>query len=451
MNTQSPLSSNKTDFKILSLKFNQDQGCFAIGHENGFLVFNSNPIDLRVKRMFNGSSSSNSGGSNSGTGIGLVTMLHRTNYLALVGGGKNPKFPNNKLVIWDDLKRKNSLSLEFMSSIVNVLLSRIRIVVVLKNQVLVYGFSSPPKKFTTYETIDNEYGLADLSVTSSSLSSSSSSLSSLSSSINEANSFIPSTNGTPSNVNDNKTPASSSKDKVRYQTLAFPGRSVGQLQIVDVSPSGQEKNLISIIKAHKSKIRCFCLNRSGSMVASASETGTLIRIHSTHSTALLYEFRRGLDRAIIASMKFSPDDSRLAVLSDKNTLHIYNLVLVPDSSDTLSEHSGDGTITNDFTQVNRRHLLNKIPFIPFNNYFNSTWSFCSINTNQYHEADTEAPEDTGVIGWTGNDVVILVWKVKKIWEKYLIVEESKSDDRNKTSTKWIIVRSSWKSLELPRN
>lgn len=61
------------------------------------------------------------------------------------------------------------------------------------------------------------------------------------------------------------------------------------------------------------------------MVASASVLGTLIRIHSTTTTNLLYEFRRGIDKADITSMKFSHDDSKLAVLSDKYTLHIFNL------------------------------------------------------------------------------------------------------------------------------
>ncbi|ODQ78600.1 hypothetical protein BABINDRAFT_9361 [Babjeviella inositovora NRRL Y-12698] len=358
MNTHKPLSKTlPATPQLLCAAFNQDQGCFAIGHELGFRVYNADPMQLKVKRNFDG-------------GIGSVAMLHRTNYLALIGGGRAPKFPGNKVIIWDDLKRKSSLVIEFMDPVMRVLLSRIRIVVVVRNRVHVYGFLSPPKPLAVFDTAENGHGIADLSV-----------------------------NATPSDA---------------YQILAFPGRTVGQIQLVDVSPKGQERNLVSLIKAHKAPVRCLVLNRLGTMVASASEKGTIIRVHSTTNTSLLHEFRRGLDRAVVTSMAFSPNGSKLAVLSDKLTLHVFNVSL-----------SG----------ANRKHVLNRLT-LPLPQYFQSTWSFVSARVD-----DHVLPSDEGVLGWSGEDCLVLVWKAQGIWEKYCIIE--KDGDEGK---EWTLVKEGWRGF-----
>lgn len=376
MNTRRSIVETPTSDapKLLNAAFNQDQSCFAIGYENGFRVYNTDPLDLKVKREFDDAG-----------GIGFVRMLHRTNYLALVGGGKNPKFPLNKAIIWDDLKIKDALNLNFFSPVLNIFLSRTRIVVVLSNKVYVHGFGLPPKNISNYETFDNPLGIAALS--------------------QGIYQEVPTT-GTAGSV----TPTSS-------QILAFPARVQGQIQIVDISSSGKERNLVSIIKAHKSNIRCLALNKSGTMVASASDTGTIIRVHSTQTCSLLYEFRRGLDRAVIYSMEFSQNGSKLAVLSDKQTLHVYN-------------------VSGNQQQQNKQHILKGLPIKP--NYFNSTWSFCSIHLKDENET---VVDDRGVLGWSNENSIIIIWKKRGRWEKYDIIDHD--DD---TGTKYELIKEGWRSL-----
>lgn len=361
MNTQRVLTvTEDKEPRLLNAAFNQDQTCFCICHEGGFRVYNTDPMDLRMKRNFASSSGH--------CGIGLIAMLYRTNYVALVGGGRQPRFPINKLCIWDDLKKKPSIFLEFVSPVLNVLLSRIRIVVTLQNVVLVHAFESKPRLLSSYETCDNAIGVSDLSV-------------------NEQNSI-----------------------------LAFPGRVMGQIQLVDISPENEGRNLVSIIKAHKAPIRCISLSNSGSMVASASDTGTLIRIHDTATCALLFEFRRGVDKATVESIKFSPDDTRLAVLSDKNTLHVFDVA---------------------GTKGNKSHLLSGLPLLP--NYFKSTWAFASKDVDRH---DGIKP-DVGVLGWSDDDSVIILWKRIGVWEKYVIVEEARPDTGRLGKE---LVREGWRSF-----
>jgi WD40 repeat protein len=54
----------------------------------------------------------------------------------------------------------------------------------------------------------------------------------------------------------------------------------------------------TVITAHESDLARLALNSDGSLLATASDKGTLLRVFDTHTGAQSKELRRGVDRAV---------------------------------------------------------------------------------------------------------------------------------------------------------
>lgn len=205
----------------------------------------------------------------------FLEMLFRCNYLALVGGGQNPRFPPNKVMVWDDLKKKIVIELDFSSDVRCVRLRRDRIVVVLDTMVKVFTFTSSPTQLHVFDTSHNPRGLCSLS---------------------------------PSSSN---------------SLLALPGPRPGHIQLVDLATTDSGAPLD--IAAHDSPLACLTLNIQGTRLATASSKGTLIRVFDTTTGSLMSELRRGSQPASINCINFNSDSSLLCASSDHGTVHIFSI------------------------------------------------------------------------------------------------------------------------------
>ena len=427
-----------------SVTFNQDESCFSCANEQGFLVYNTFPLSLKLTKEFKQTPER-------GAGIGYSQMLYRTNYIALVGGGQRPRYSLNRVVIWDDLQQKESFSLKFMSIVRKVVLSRVHLVVALENELFIYSFHSTPKLLCP-PIKTAPFGPFDFKVV---------------------------------------TIEGKATDQAKVTSLlAYPSAKLtGQLHVADLSKlrSNQNNNQdmaltsesflpTTIIKAHKAPIRNVRINNQGTMVATASRKGTLIRIFSTHNGILFKEFRRGLDRAEIYDMCFSPLGTRLAVVSDKQTLHVFQIA--PMAEGTLNpanpeDHQSSGSNGHIKANTNQVHSLrNIVPTSWKPKYLDSVWSMCKVHLRnpklRNNVNDLAFNEDRCTIAWcrqnrshtfkNGNyfneneeNKLVLVWKNSRIWEKYVILEKEapNSNDGIKGPsplTEWELVRESWREL-----
>ncbi|EJD05578.1 WD40 repeat-like protein [Fomitiporia mediterranea MF3/22] len=266
---------------MLFANFNQDFTCISVGTKKGYSITNCDPFG-RVYTMNDGAR-------------GIVEMLFCTSLIALVGAADQPQSSPRKLQIVNTKRQSMICELLFPSSILAVKLNRKTLVVVLENEIYIYDISNM-RLMHVIETTPNPEAVCALSPSADS-------------------SYL----AYPSPVPSPATPLS-------QQTTPASQPPPTTQQSGDIILFSTRKLIVeNVIQAHKAPISFLSINSSGTMLASASEKGTVIRVWSIPGSEKLYQFRRGTREARIYSMNFNTMSTLLAVSSAHDTVHIFSL------------------------------------------------------------------------------------------------------------------------------
>ncbi|KAI8854304.1 WD40-repeat-containing domain protein [Chytridium lagenaria] len=240
---------------LLFVNFNQDASCISVGSRLGYRIYNVDPFGKCYGKLDGG--------------IGVVEMLFCTSLVALVGAGEQPAFSPRRLQITNTKRQSTICELTFVTAILAVKLNRKRLIVVLEEHIYIYDISNM-KLLHTIDTSPNPNAIVTLSPSS-------------------ENCF-----------------------------LAYPPNTSGasgELLLFDAI----NLQAVNIISAHKSPLSFVSFSFDGTMVATASDKGTVIRVFSVPQGQKLFQFRRGTYAARIYSISFDLSNTYLAVSSDTDT------------------------------------------------------------------------------------------------------------------------------------
>jgi len=297
--------------QVLYLSFNQKFDCISVGTTRGFKIFNCDPFGETYSKDFPGS------------GIAIVEMLFRCNILALVGDGQADFFPINQVRIWDDHTGTNIGELTFPHPVRAVRLRRDKVLIAVDDNIYLYNFdvlalSGKIKTFTNPRGCLSVSPSPDIGV------------------------------------------------------FFCPGEELGTVYVErmpskdDPSPQPSFPMKGSFL-ANDSGVACLSSNHDGSLVAVASERGTLIRVFETVSGSFtkVFEARRGSTSAEIYCINFSNCSRFLCCSSAKGTIHVWRL-------STKEKHLASSTESQQTNSQNRKWLSALSGVSP---YFKSEWSF----------------------------------------------------------------------------
>ncbi|KAH0558417.1 autophagy protein [Trichoglossum hirsutum] len=265
------------------ITFNQDYSCLAVGTSRGFRIYYTDPFGKCYE-------------SREGD-IAIIEMLFSTSLVALVLSPRRLQITNTK-------RQSTICELTFPSSVLAVKLNRKRLVVVLEEQIYLYDISNM-KLLYTIETSPNPNAICALSPSS-------------------ENCYLA-----------YPLPQKAAPSSFTPPSHAPPGATYISPTSGDVLLFDAVKlEAVNVVEAHRSPLSCVALNAEGTLLATASDKGTIIRVFSVPRAEKLYQFRRGTYPSRIYSMSFNLNSTLLCVSSATETIHIFRLGPHPDPPPT---------------------------------------------------------------------------------------------------------------------
>lgn len=246
----------------------------------------------------------------------VVEMLYSSSLLAIVGGGEQPSLSPRRLCLFNTTTGTALRELNFLTSVLAVRLNKKRLVVVLQEKTYIYD-SNTLAILDAIDTVPNVKGLC---------------------------AFSPSLDGC---------------------FLALPSSTTkGSVLAYNV----MELHSHCEIDAHRSPLAAIAMSFNGMYIATASEQGTIIRVHLVSEATKSYSFRRGTYPSTIFSMSFGPSTQLpdiLVALSSSGSIHVFSLGLAINqrgrrSSSFLGSLLPD-SVNDAFDPAHHRVLHNAVP------------------------------------------------------------------------------------------
>ncbi|KAI9873546.1 MAG: autophagy protein [Pleopsidium flavum] len=254
--------------------FNQDYSHLAVGTSKGFRIYITDPFSKCFETKEGD--------------IAILEMLFSTSLVALILSPRRLQITNTK-------RHSTICELTFPTTVLAVRLNRKRLVVVLEDQIYLYDISNM-KLLYTIETSPNPNAICALSPSSDHCY--------LAYPLPQKaapSSFAPPSHAPPGATHISPT----SGDVLLFDTVKLEA--------------------INVVEAHRSPLSCIALNNTGTLLATASDKGTIIRVFSVPDARKMYQFRRGSMPSRIYSMSFNTTSTLLCVSSATETVHIFKL------------------------------------------------------------------------------------------------------------------------------